>query len=260
MSHSSSRGRPFGGQCWIFDNYLKVTENEFLNRHLSYAIFKYNTFEFAIIGTYMPFDDSSNRDNSKSMYELTLSLITVLINKLNTSNIPFFIVGDMNADVLRSNRFDKMLNEFTSEHELIFLDHIFTKKIPYTFNSNISSSKIDHALIQNKSSKNFSYLQCNLSDHRNLSIEFTFDSDSHKPEMIPSPPREQINFEDPQIATFLLNPLVKKLTQFSTHSQTQTLCLLINKFLSIITITPYAKHSKTHPKKLYLIKINATPK
>ena len=71
----------------------------------------------------MPFDDSYNRDNSKRWFELTLSLIYVLIEKFRDRQIPFFIAGDLNADIFRKNQFDKLLSEFANEHDLFFLDY-----------------------------------------------------------------------------------------------------------------------------------------
>ncbi len=218
MTHTYTKGRPFGGQCWVFDKSIKSTENEFLNKHLSYIILKFGQFEFAIIGTHMPFDDSKNRDNSKSMYELTLSLISVLIDKFKTRNIPFFIAGDFNADIFRKNRFDKLLLEFTSENNLTLLDHLCTQKVDFTYSSFNSFSRIDHVIASTDHGSNkFIDFQCNilddivnLSDHRNLSVDFSFESLISHINTPDPPPLKNINFDNPVIFNFFCSNFEKK--------------------------------------------------
>ena len=83
----------------------------------------------------MPFDDSKKRDDSLSNYEITLSIISTLINKAKTLNIPIFIVGDFNADLSRNNRFDKKLKEYTYNHKIGPINYLFPQKIDYTFKS-----------------------------------------------------------------------------------------------------------------------------
>ena len=258
MSHNNTKGRPFGGQCWIFDSYFKVSENEFLNKHLSYVIFKFNSFEFAIIGTHMPFDDSNNRDSSKCMYELTLSIMAVLIEKFKTRNIPFIIAGDMNADIFRGNRFDKILANFSSDHDLVFLDQLCTQKIPHTFSSHNSVSNIDHILIQaHQSPPIFTELQCNidddivnLSDHRNIYLDFSFESSPTPPEIPPKPPFKNINFEDPNICSFFNKNMDSKIGKiintFSNSSESNNKQEFINKYYKSICDSFADAFNETH--------------
>lgn len=221
MTAAYTKGRPFGGQCWVFDKYFKISENEFLSKHLSYLILKYEQFEFAIIGTHMPFDDSNNRDNSKSMFELTLSLISVLIEKFRDRQIPFFIAGDLNADIFRKNRFDKLLSEFANEHDLFFLDHLNTQKVDFTYSSFNSHSSIDHIIAPiDDMATRFIDFQCNvvddvvnLSDHRNLSVEFSFESSIIHTNTPDPPPPASINFDNPLILNFFSSNFEKKINE-----------------------------------------------
>ena len=75
----------------------------------------------------MPFDDSKKRDESKSIYELTLSYIHVLIKKYKNLFIPIILLGDFNADLNRhsNNRFDSLIRNFVEDNDLIVLDKIF---------------------------------------------------------------------------------------------------------------------------------------
>ena len=42
MDHTYTKGRPFGGQCWLIDKKYKVIENRFLNKNLIYINLKIN--------------------------------------------------------------------------------------------------------------------------------------------------------------------------------------------------------------------------
>ncbi len=70
----------------------------------------------------MPCDDSKKRNESKSIYELTLSYIHVLFISL-----PVILLGDFNANLNRytKNRFDSLLRNFIGDNDLVVLDKIF---------------------------------------------------------------------------------------------------------------------------------------
>ena len=58
----------------------------------------------------MPFDDSKNRCESKSSFELILNIILAIYEEFKASKTPVLITGDFNSDVNRDNRFDQYLN------------------------------------------------------------------------------------------------------------------------------------------------------
>ena len=103
---SKARGRPFGGQVWLVNKSFRIVEATFISRYLSFVNFFINNLEFLCIGVYMPFDNTNDRDNSKSTFEITLSRILALIDINKEKNIPTFLMGDFNADTNRNNRFD----------------------------------------------------------------------------------------------------------------------------------------------------------
>lgn len=57
MTDVPTKGRPFGGQCWLLDDSCDILESEFISRHLSFVNFKIFDSEFIAIGVYMPFND-----------------------------------------------------------------------------------------------------------------------------------------------------------------------------------------------------------
>ena len=212
MTYLNKKGRPFGGIGLIFDSSYQVIEHKFLNRHLAFFHLKQNNFEIIIIGAYMPFDNSNNRDQSKSIYELTLSYINVLIKKFKDLSIPVVILGDFNADLNRNsnNRFDKILRDFVKDNDLIVLDEIFPQKNNFTFTPNgylsETKSKIDHVMVTKPSFNKLINAQCeilnhitNTSDHNaiNLTFEYCIDTADHQYININKESDNFIDFEDP---------------------------------------------------------------
>ena len=131
------RGRPFGGQAWLINKNFKLINFEFLNKHLSYIHLKITDREFMVIGTYMPFDDPKERDQSLCSFELILTLIATLLNKAKTLQISTFLVGDFNSDPCRNNRFDKILKLFLDEQSI----KSFVFSYPQLTNHTYKSSK-----------------------------------------------------------------------------------------------------------------------
>ena len=119
-----AKGRPFGGQLWLVNKKFNIIECNFLCRHSSYVNFMINNIEFLCVGLYLPFDDSKNKDNSKAIFELTLSKVLALIERHKDKNIPIILMGDFNADIHRNNRFDDILKKFILDNEMIVLDDI----------------------------------------------------------------------------------------------------------------------------------------
>ena len=214
MDYNYSRGRPFGGQAWILNSKLDIVNHEFFNRHLSYIHLKKNETEYMIVGAYMPFDNSKKRDDSLSSYELTLSLITTLINKAKTLNIPLFIVGDFNADTKRNNRFDKILNNFINDHNINSLVYSFPQPINFTYKATLNlkliTATIDHAFFIPYTDqiiiKNCTILDdiANMSDHNAISINFKLKLKklNLEPPQNDKKPYKTVNFENPIIRNF----------------------------------------------------------
>jgi hypothetical protein len=214
MDYNYSRGRPFGGQAWVLNSTLDIVNHEFFNRHLSYIHLKKNETEFMIVGVYMPFDNSKKRDDSLSSYELTLSLITTLINKAKTLNIPIFIVGDFNADIKRNNRFDKILNNFLNDQNINSLVYSYPQPINFTYKATLNlkpiTATIDHAFFipytDNLIIQNCTILDdiANMSDHNAISINFKLKIKKLNLEPPESVKKiyKTVNFENPIIHNF----------------------------------------------------------
>jgi len=123
MEYNYTRGRPFGGQGWLINSSFVLKEFNFINKQISYIHVGIGTNDIVLIGVYLPFNDNTNE--SKSTYEISLSIIYTLCKKFELNNVPCMIFGDFNADINRKNKFDLLLNEFIRENKLIILENLF---------------------------------------------------------------------------------------------------------------------------------------
>ena len=215
MDHTYTKGRPFGGQCWLIDKKFKLVEHRFVSKHLSYIHFKDQSFEQVIIGVYMPFSDSKKFNESKSMFELSLTLISTISEEFKSRNIPVSLAGDFNADLNRSNRFDKILKKFVKDHGFYVVDNLNNKNPP-TFkspliNNSYNVANLDHFIFCKSHipssfiSPSFSVLDdsTNVSDHKAIMMSFYVEnnqqSQSNKNK---SPPKKLLKLDDPIIGEF----------------------------------------------------------
>jgi hypothetical protein len=222
--HLKSKGRPFGGQCWLLDDSCELIDNYFFNKHSSYVHIKLKGQEIVIFGVYMPFLNKKKKNESISMYETTLSLILAHLNIFKEKNIPVFIVGDFNADPYRSpspkdklnsNILDKIFSNFIQDHNLSLLDMLNTQITPFTYHKPTKNStyyaNLDHAVILDPSNI-LKSIQCNimddvgnLSDHLAIRIDFSIHSLNNISET-PSRPStthfEKIKFESQEVCEF----------------------------------------------------------
>ena len=151
IDHTYKRGRPFGGQGWLLDKNYDLFEHRFINKHLSFVHLNIHGSEFVIIGVYLPFFDSKNTNESKSIFEQSLSLIISITNEFKKNIIPVLITGDFNADINRKNKFDIILKNFLIDHDYILLDEL-NKNNSYTFKSasiknTYHLSNLDHFIL-----------------------------------------------------------------------------------------------------------------
>ena len=220
IDHSYTKGRPFGGQCWLFDKKFKLIENRFINKHLSYIHLKIDNFEIVVLGVYMPFNNSKNLNESKNMFELTLTLINTVTHEFKSRNIPVLLTGDFNADLNRKNRFDIIFKKFINDHQYKNLDenndqNSFTFKSSL-INNSYNTSKIDHFIFCGPSipssfiSPKFSILSdiANLSDHNAINFSFYITEATEKIQ-IKTPHKKYLNLEDPDIGNFFSNEVEK---------------------------------------------------
>lgn len=96
----NTKGRPFGGLCWIIDKDFKVLESNLINNHIAkITLNDERTGILNLYGVWLPFDD--NRIESHAKFEQSLSLLETELNKDYLSEQSSIILGDFNADTER---------------------------------------------------------------------------------------------------------------------------------------------------------------
>ena len=214
MDHMYKRGRPFGGQCWFYEKGFTVVENRFLSKHLSFIHLKFCDLEFVIIGVYMPFFNSKQSDESKSLFELTLTLLSTISNEFKSRNIPVLVTGDFNADFGRNNKFDIILSNFVNDHNFLILDTLNSKN-SFTFkssqiNNTFYTSNIDHFIVWDSSlplifkDAKFKVLEdvANMSDHNAISFSFSTLFSQYDIPKVKIPEKTFLNLEKNEIKAF----------------------------------------------------------
>jgi hypothetical protein len=97
------------GHSVVKHGYTQKNLNYFIiSRFVSYIHLKIYEKEILLVGVYMPFDNSKNKKETLSLYEISLSLLATLICKAQSNDIPIFIIGDFNVDLKRKNKFDEI--------------------------------------------------------------------------------------------------------------------------------------------------------
>ena len=208
----------------------------------------------------MPFDNPQKKDDSLSMYELSLTLILTLLEKARLNNLTSFIIGDFNADFFRDKRFDKLLTEFINDNNLTILDCITTQKVDHSFtastNSETYKSNIDHILVDQFCQNQIPFFDiqsnilddlANMSDHNAVILDFTIpirtiDTNSHHkvPQSNPF-----LNLDNQIIKDFFLKKIDKSLDDLAKKPPSNILDpqTLINLFYeNIINILSDAKN------------------
>ena len=174
MQYKPKKGRPFGGQAWAINKYIKDVNVEFINQYISTVKCKLKNQECCLIGVHMPYDD--NGKDTVNYYVTLLDLIKAILKEQNNKNISTIIMGDFNADIRREKRVDKVFGQFIESNSLTIIDELMCQISDFTYENGCYKANIDHILL---SKNNFLNVQCNIlddvcnvSDHRALEITF----------------------------------------------------------------------------------------
>ena len=207
----------------IFESFANSSKKQFIfNSDIDYIVSKGRPF--LPFDVYMPFDDSNNRFESKSKFELVLSLISSIIEEFYKRKIVTVITGDFNADFNRSNIFDVILKNFTKENNYVIINNLNPINPP-TYISPITKSiieitaNIDHFILCQNSFPSFlinpSFTifndPSNLSDHKAINFSFQIDLRDVNVSIKPSIPIKKINFENEQVRNHFFDKVESKL-------------------------------------------------
>ena len=175
-----SRGRPYGGKCWLINKNLRISNYNFINNDISYVEISdsKSISKLIVIGLHLPFDDNSTEKLAN--YISNLQILESIIEE--HVDIPLFIVGDFNTDLNLDKRYTKQLKKLMQECSLASVDYEFPN-IDYTYQNGNYRNHIDHVLA-NEVARNIT-IDCkiienmlNMSDHNPINTSFLLDIES----------------------------------------------------------------------------------
>jgi hypothetical protein len=153
-----------------------------------------------LIGVYLMFNN--NTITNQSIYENQLSTISSLIDNCKSKQDDFIVVGAFNGDINRNNnKFDKTLNKFLKENNLISVLDSNKTSGAFTYSNSICNSLIDYILVDKVSllicSNCFiDYNKDNTSDHNSINAMMSIDKpDRHKTGDKVKVPSQNIDYE-----------------------------------------------------------------
>lgn len=136
-----------GGLGWLIkrtlDNIYKL-KVVYVNNRISYLLINK---EYALIGVYMPSNDTSNPMNKLIMRESIKDLRNTYL-KLKSEKYKVLIIGDLNTDFERKNSYDKLLIEETKSLNLKPYLYEYEQCVDHTFFKGNKKSNIDNVLAE----------------------------------------------------------------------------------------------------------------
>ena len=152
-----------------------------MSEQISKIVIELNSFqEFTIYGNWLGYDDTRDRAGSFSAFQNNLTFLASEVESLKAKQEPFILIGDFNADLKRKRRFDKYLNTFLQDNELVACENLFEpSEINYTYKKGKTTAYIDHALCashENQFISNYEIMNDpeNASDHFPIKIQAEF--------------------------------------------------------------------------------------
>ena len=138
-------GRPHGGLCFLWrrslDPSIEIWVYDDEKRLLGLKITTSNA-TILVLNVYLPYQSDDNADE----YQAILGKIQAISDSFDSSNI--FIVGDFNADLIKTSLFSPFLNYFISECHFIPSDIKYLPPDSFTYVSDAHGSRswLDHVL------------------------------------------------------------------------------------------------------------------
>jgi len=178
MGDNPSKGRPWGGLCWIIKKEIKVINHEILDEGISVIDVKINENPLCIIGVYLKYNSSNTESNLK--YQHQLRILEECIYKAKEMNTEFIIIGDFNGDIQRLRYLNDInLLNFINKTALESVNNQ-SLNIEYTYHKGVNKSVIDYLLVSkvNISKYKISVVEnkYNTSDHCALLLELSIDN------------------------------------------------------------------------------------
>ncbi|CAF0908600.1 unnamed protein product [Brachionus calyciflorus] len=170
-----STGRPSGGLAFIID---KNIESKYIDLSDRINILIIN--KLAIINVYLTYYDGSIENKFDFSSEITQ--LNETLDDLKRQDFEIIVLGDFNADPIKTNHNSNEFLNFICKNELCMVDTASSQYVDYTF-KNLKrgiSSWIDHILVEKSNQKigkcHILVSAENKSDHNPLSTTYRLDN------------------------------------------------------------------------------------
>ena len=156
MSHAVEagvlRGRPFGGVCiaWSLDLYhVNTPISNYRHKRIVSVELSTATQKFLLLSVYMPFIDSSNREECLAETADAISMIEVIIE--SHPNHLIIIGGDLNTPLRGDSPYDALWNNVASQNQLSYRSNLFSSP-GYRYRQDKLGQQIllDHFIVSSK--------------------------------------------------------------------------------------------------------------
>ena len=149
LSSGIYRGRPFGGVsiCWSKDlSHVVVPISNYKHKRIVAVELKTATRNLLLISVYMPFYNSSKREQCLSETLDAISMIELILS--DHPNHDFIIGGDLNTELKGESPFDPFWSDLMTKNTLAHCDN-FVPSIHYTYrHETLHQTKFnDHFLV-----------------------------------------------------------------------------------------------------------------
>ena len=163
---ANKKGRPAGGLAWVIKSETTILDSEIISPNISKLNILINDELLSLIGLYTPYNNNSLTNLYKQAE--VVDTCEELIYSNQNKRIRTIILGDMNSDPYRGNKFDSIFTSFVCKVRAINLSILNTQSTMSTYHNSINCSRIDHILVLDGELDSYD-LYCNiLNDGINL--------------------------------------------------------------------------------------------
>ena len=181
ISSQIYKGRPFGGVCiaWspVLDQSMKPLSN-FRHKRIVGVEFVSDNEKIIFITAYMPFFDSSKREQCMSETIDAIAMIDTIISEHHQHNV--VIGGDLNSELKGASPFDTLWEDLMKKFDLRSCDSFISCANPYTYSHDSLGQRkwSDHFIVSNSLCEKMSNHAIldegdNTSDHRPITFHLS---------------------------------------------------------------------------------------
>ena len=145
MQSFPTKGRPWGGLCWIINKNIECVNFEVIDDGICVIDVKINNYALSLIGVYLAYN--SSKLDMQLRYENQLKLIEQTIEQKRDESKEFILLGDFNGDIQRGKYYnDLCLRNFISKVSIKPVN-LGPNSLKYTYVKGEVKSFLDYVMV-----------------------------------------------------------------------------------------------------------------